>query len=166
MGRDVAVRAAAQLGAASVVKALPDLGLPQVVEGLDLVLEARLARRGEDGGDAHGQAEEGDGTETIGMGMGAVAAEIVGALSGGGPAVGAPVGQPRILSELGGNGGGEKRAAQAAVQGDAVKDLNRADVLDAESLNDLEGVPLGLGGQRWPRARWPQYGTFERARRN
>ena len=162
MGRDVAIRAAAQLGAAGVVKALPDLGLPQVVEGLDLVLEARLARRSEDGGDAHGQAEEGDGTETIRMVMGAVAAEIVVELSVGGPAVGVPVGQPRILRELGGNGGGEKRAAQAAVQGDAVKDLNLADVLDDESLNDLEGVPLGLGGREvWKMPPWRRWGAAE-----
>ena len=158
MGGDVAVRAAAQLGAAGVVKALPDLGLPEVVEGLDLVLDAMLARRGEDGGDAHGQAEEGDGTETVRMVMGAVEAEIVVELSVGGQAVGAPVGQQRILSELGRNGGGEESAAKAAVQGDAVKDLNLADVLDDESLDDIEGVQLGLGCREvWkmpPRRRW------------
>jgi hypothetical protein len=46
MGSDEAVRTVAQLGAAGVVKALPDLNLPQVVEGLDLVLDALLARWG------------------------------------------------------------------------------------------------------------------------
>jgi len=158
MGGDEAVGAVAQLGAAGVVKAIPDLGLPQVVEGLDLVLEAMLAGWGEDGGDAQGQAEEGDGTEPIGMVMRAVEAEVVVELSVGGQAVCAPVGQQRILSELGGDGGGEETAAQAAVQGDAVEDLDLADVLDDESLDDIEGVQLDAGrsdrGEIPTRRRW------------
>ena len=109
MGGDEPVRTAAQMGAAGVVKAIPDLGLPPVVEGLDLVLEAMLARWGEDGGDAQGQAEEGDRTETIRMVMGAVEAEVVVELSVGGQAMGAPVGPQRVLRELGGGGGGRRR---------------------------------------------------------
>lgn len=158
MGGDEAVRTVAQLGAAGVVKAIPDLNLPQVVEGLDLVLDAMLARWGEDGGDAQGQAEEGDGTETIRMVMGAVEAEVVVELSVGGQAVGSPVGQQRILSELGRDGGGEESAAKAAVQGDAVEDLDLADVLDDESLDDIEGVQLDAGrsefGEMPTRRRW------------
>ena len=50
MGDDVAVQTAAQMGAAGVVKALPDFSLPEVIVGFDLVLEALLARWREDGG--------------------------------------------------------------------------------------------------------------------
>ena len=49
MSGDEAVGPVAELGAVGVVEAFPDFGLPQVVEGLDLVLEAMLARWGEGG---------------------------------------------------------------------------------------------------------------------
>lgn len=150
MGRDVAVRAAAQLGAASVVKALPDLGLPQVVEGLDLVLEARLARRGEDGGDAHGQAEEGDRTEPIGMGMGAMKTEVIVELGVGGQAVGVPMGEQGLVRELGRDGKVQEAAAKAAVQGDSVANLDFAAGLADASLDEVKGVQLRAGsGDVW-----------------
>jgi hypothetical protein len=142
MSGDEAVGPEAELGAVGVVEAFPDFGLPQGVEGLDLVLEAMLARWGEDGGDPQGQAEEGDGTEAIGMVMGTMEAQIIIELGVGGQPVRPPVGEQRILGEPGGDGGGEKTAAKAAVQGDGVEDLNLADALDDESLDDVEGVQL------------------------
>jgi hypothetical protein len=142
MSGDEAVGPVAELGPVGVVEAFPDFGLPQIVEGLDLVLEAMLAGWGEDGGDPQGQAEEGDGTEAIGMVMGTMKAQIVIELSVGGQPVRPPVGEQRILGELGGDGGGEETAAKAAVQGDGVEDLNLADALDDESLDDIEGVQL------------------------
>ena len=60
------------------------------------------------GGDPQGQAEEGDGTEAIGMGMGTMKAQIVIELSVGGEPVRPPVGEQRILGELGGDGGARK----------------------------------------------------------
>lgn len=146
MGGHEAVGAVAQLGATGVVEAFPDFGLPQVVEGLDLVLEAVLAWRGEDGGDAQGQAEEGDRAEAVGMVMGAVKAQVVIELSVGGQTVLAPMGQQGILSEPGGDGGVEETAAQTAVQRDAVEDLDFANALDDEALDDIPGVQLGAAG--------------------
>ena len=142
MSGDEAVGPVAELGAVGVVEAFPDLGLPQAGEGLDLVLEAMLARWGVDGGDPQGQAEEGDGTEAIGMGMGAMKAQLVIELSVGGEPVRPPVGEQRILGELGGDGGGEKTAAKAAGQGEGLEDLNLAGALDDEPLDAIEGVPL------------------------
>lgn len=145
MGGDEAVGTEAQLGAVGVAKAFPDLGLPEVVEGLALVLEAMLAGRSEDGRDSQGQAEEGDGTEAIGMVMRPVKAQIVVERSVGGQAVRTPVGQQRILGELGGDGGVEETAAKAAVQGDGVEDLDFADRLNDAPLDNIKGVQLGPG---------------------
>jgi len=81
MGGDEAIRPVAQLGGAGVMEAFPDFSLPEVVVGLDLVLDSVFARRSEDGDDAQGQAEERDGAKTVGMMMRTVKAEVVVELS-------------------------------------------------------------------------------------
>jgi hypothetical protein len=158
MSGDEAVGPVAELGPVGVVEAFPNFGLPQVVEGLDLVLEAMLARWGEDGSNAHGQAEQGDGAETIGMVMWAVKAQIVIELGVGRQTVPAPVGEQRILGESSGDGRAQETAAKAAVQGDDVEDLHLADALDEESLDDIAGVQLapsrGDLGEVPTRRRW------------
>ena len=150
MGDDVAVQTAAQMGAAGVVKALPDFSLPEVIVGFDLVLEALLARWREDGGDAHGQAEEGDRTEPIGMGMGAMKTEVIVELGVGGQAVGVPMGEQGLVRELGRDGKVQEAAAKAAVQGDSVANLDFAAGLADASLDEVKGVQLRAGsGDVW-----------------
>jgi hypothetical protein len=150
MGSHEAVGTTAQLSPVSVVETGPDFGLPEAVEGLNLVLEAVLAGRSEDGADAQGEAEEGHGAEAIGMVMGAVKTEVVVELSVGRQAVGAPMGQEGVLGELGRDGGMEEAAAKAAVQGDGIEHLDFTDVLDDEALDDVKGVQFGrAGGEVW-----------------
>jgi len=146
------------LGAVSMMKAFPDLGLPEAVEGLDLVLEAMLTGRSEDRANPEGKAKEGDGTEAVGMVMGAVETEVIVELSIGGQAMRAPMGEEGIWGKVGRDGGIEKATAKAAVQGDGVENLDLADMLDDESLDDVKGVQFGLGGgEIWEvpaRRRW------------
>jgi hypothetical protein len=144
MGLDEAVGAAPQLVRRGMVEALPDFGLPEVVERLDLVLEAVLAGWGEDGSNAQAQAEEGDGAEAIGVVVRAVKAQVVVELCVGGQAMLAPVKQQGGAGELGGDGGSQEAAAKAAVQGDCVEDLDFTAPLDDESFDDIKGVQFGV----------------------
>lgn len=146
MSCDEAVGAVAQGGGAGVVEAVPDLGLPELVEGFDLVLEAVFAGWGKDGDDAQGQTEEDDGTKPVGVVMGAMEAEVVVELGKGGQPVRAPVGEQGADGTAGGDGGGGEAGAEAAVQGDAVEDLHLAVALDDQSLDDIKSVQFGLGG--------------------
>lgn len=50
------------------------------------------------------------------------------------------------MSEQSGDGGMEEAAGEAAVQGDGVEDLDFTDALDDETLDDIPGVQLGVGG--------------------
>jgi len=145
MGGHEAIGTAAQLGAMRMMKAFPDFGLPEVVEGFDLVLEAMLPGRSKDGRDTQGQAEKGDGAKTVGMVMGAMKTEVVVELGIDRQTVSAPMGEQGVLGELGRDGDVQKTAAKAAVQGDGVEDLDFADALDDESLDDVKGVQLGSG---------------------
>lgn len=143
MGGHEAIGTAAQLGAMGMVETGPDFGLPEVVERFDLVLEAMLPGRSKDGRDAQGQAEEGDRAQAVGMVMGAVKTEVVVELGIDRQTVAAPMGEQDVLGELGRDGDVQKTAAKAAVQGDSVEDLDFADALDNESLDDVKGVQLG-----------------------
>lgn len=139
-----AVGAPPQLVRRGVVEAFPDLGLPEVVERLDLVLEAMFAGWREDGSDAQAQAEEGDGAEAIGVVVRAVKAQVVVELGVGGQAMLAPVKQQGVAGELGGDGGSQEAAAKAAVQGDRVEDLDFRAPLDDQSFDHIQGVQFGV----------------------
>ena len=137
------------------MEACPDLGLPEAVEGLDLVLEAMLTGWSEDGADPEGEAKEGDGTEVVGMVMGAMETEVIVELSIGAQAMSAPMGEEGALGEVGRDGGIEETTAKAAVQGDGVEDLDLPDILDNEPFNDVKGVQFGPGGgEVWEMPAW------------
>jgi hypothetical protein len=155
---DEAVRTVAQLSGIGVVEAFPHFGLPEVVERFNLVLDTMFAGRGEDRRDSQGETKERNRTEPIRMVVRAVKTEVVVELSVSGQAVCAPVSEQRDLSEIRGDGGGEKAAAQPAVQGDRIEDLDLADILDDEPLDDIEGVQFNLAvgdcGKVPTRRRW------------
>src|ERR1035438_8255686 len=94
------------------MEACLDLGLPEAVEGLDLVLEAMLTGWSEDGADPECEAKEGDGTEAVGMVMGAVEAEVIVEWSIGGQAMSAPMGEAGVLGEVGREGGVEETRSE------------------------------------------------------
>jgi hypothetical protein len=148
------------------MEACPDLGLPEAVEGLDLVLEAMLTGWSEDGADPECEAKEGDGTEAVGMVMGAVEAEVIVELSIGGQAMSTPMGEEGVLGEVGRDGGVEETTAKAAVQGDGVENLDFANMLDDESLDDVKGVQFGPGGgEVWEVPAWRRRWAAEAAGR-
>jgi hypothetical protein len=147
MGDDEAFGAVLQTGAGSVVEAPPDFGLPEMIEGLDLVLNAVLARGSEDGRNPQAQAEQSDRAKSVRMVVRTMEAQIVIELSIDGEAVGSPVGQHRDLGEAGGNCWVQETAAKPSMQRDCVEDLNLAHSLNDQTLDDIEGIQLGASGR-------------------
>jgi len=157
VGLDKGIGPVAQLRPGVMDEALPHFDLPEVVEGLDLILDSVFTRRGKDGDDVQCQAKEGHGAKAVGVVVWAMKAEVVVELGIGRQAMSLPVHLEALLGDLGGDCGMLETPAKIALQGDGIEGLDFADAFDDETLNHIEGVqfsPFSRDPGQMPAGRW------------
>src|SRR6478672_1807002 len=140
-----------------VLEACPDLGLPQTVEALDGCLETGLTRGNKHGDHTQTQAGPRDAADRIGMDLGPLEDGVVVELRVAGQAEGTPVLDQGFDYERRGNHRARPGSDQAAVQGDAIEDLNLDAAADDQPLDTVDAVQFGAPvGDRWqvPARRW------------
>jgi hypothetical protein len=145
-----ALRGGAECRQVFMVKARPDLLLPQTVEVFDDGLKARFQRRRKNRSDAQGQAEAHDAADHIRMIMSALKAHIVVELGKGWQPVALPMGL-KSLENKGGRGDPCRPGfGQRPPQGPCGKELKQPQVLHPQILHDIEAVQLRqLLGHLW-----------------
>lgn len=157
VGQDKSIGSVAQLRPGVMDEAMPYFDLPEVVEGLDLILDSVFPRRGKDGDYVQCQAKEGHGAKAVGVVVWAMKAEVVVELGIGRQAMSLPVHLEALLGDLGRDCGMLETPAKIALQGDGIEGLDFADAFDDETLNHIEGVqfsPLGRDLGQVPARRW------------
>lgn len=128
------------------VEASPDFGLPAAVVAFDGGLEARLARRREDGRDLEGEADPADAPEVVGVMMGTLEPGVVVELCVSGQTKLAPVFEQGGHADPSGDRGSGPGSRQAAVKRDGVKDLHIDSAFNDKAFDDIEAIDLDLFG--------------------
>src|SRR4051812_29412131 len=139
--RDMATRPVGQLVQVGVLEPRPDPRLPGAVIRLDRRLEARLAGRHEHGGDPQAQAQPAHAPDHIGMDVRPLEDRVVVELGVARKAELPPVLDQALDDELRRDTlPARPRRDQAAMERDAVEDLDLWSALDDKPLDDVDAV--------------------------
>src|SRR5580698_5752428 len=132
------------------MKARPDLLLPQTVEVFDDGLKARFQRRRKNGSDAQSQTEAHDAADHIRMIMSALKAYIIVELGEGWQAMALPMGLEGLENKGGRSDSCRPGFSQGPPQGPCGKELKKPQVLHPQILHHIEAVQLRqLLGHLW-----------------
>ena len=148
MCRDETTGSRAHTGQTLEAKALPDLGLPQMIETFDLRLKPGFSRRRKDGHDAKAQAEVDDAAESAGGGMCALKASVVIELRVVRQTASTPMFRQGCEHPCRRPSGGRPGLGQAAVERNCIEQFDLRTVTNDQAFDKIKRVEFGLSGRQ------------------